>query len=149
MSAAAVALALPPLALAVVVIVMLAGSLFGWRPLWPDQKLNLAETVGLRDRPGILLRLRAGDNPNVEYDVRAGLIRSIPVRLTPLEAAITTREEYLFDFLVQYGARIDGAQRARLICFARENNADAIGAKLAEPGVDYDCANVAVPWRDD
>lgn len=149
MSTAAVALALPPLVFAALVAVLLVGSLFGWRPLWPDQNHNLAEAASLRDRPGMRLRLMAGDNPNAEYDIRAGLIRSIPVRLTPLEAAITTREDYVFEFLVEHGARPDGASRARLICFAREMSADAISARLAEPGVEYDCANVPVPWRND
>jgi hypothetical protein len=147
--ASALALAIPPLVFAALAIVMLAGSLFGWLPLWPDQQLNLAEMTALRDRPGMLLRLQAGDSPNIAYDVREGLIRSIPVRLTPLEAAITTREDYLFEFLVAHGARADGDRRAGLVCFAREANAVAIAASLAEPGVEYECANVAVPWRND
>lgn len=140
------ALAAVPLGFAAAIVVMLAGSAAGWNPLWPATDFNLAELTVLRDRAGMLQQIRAGENPNATYDVRADLLRSVPVRLTPLQAAVASRELHVFDFLLESGARMDDADRRQLYCFAREVRATDIEERLRTDTLDLDCGGVPLPW---
>jgi hypothetical protein len=136
-----------PLLFGAAVVVLLIGSAAGWHPLWPENAATLSETVALRDRPGALALIASGHNPNAVYPVREELLTSRALQITPLQAAVSTRETYMVDMLVANGARLDDATRRNLICLARTTNAGEIEAQLsAGLPAPVDCANVTLPW---
>jgi hypothetical protein len=67
--------------------------------------------------------------------------------LTPLEAAVITREDYMLDLVLDYGARIDDRNSSTLQCLARAVGADAIRASVVELSREVDCAGVELPWN--
>lgn len=77
-------------------------------------------------------------------------MRGSPAVAPPLEAAIDAGRLEIVRLLVQHGARIDTADRPRLICFAKARGADDIARLLAgagEGGADApSCEGVALPW---
>jgi hypothetical protein len=85
---AAVALAAPGCLLAAASAVALMLAAFGHHPMWPHQPTNLAEAAGVRDEAEVARLIEDGENPNVRYPIRPGLIFDVPTRLTPLEAAV-------------------------------------------------------------
>ncbi len=136
-----------PLLFGLLVAVLLLGSMAGWHPLWPMNQVTLSEAVALRDIPTTLALISQGHDPNAAYDVRQELLASRIVRVTPLEAAVTTREPYVMQTLIDNGARIDDANRTGLVCLARRTNAPEIEAQLLEQSTtSIDCANVTLPW---
>jgi hypothetical protein len=69
------------------------------------------------------------------------------VTLTPLEAAVITREDYMADLLVDYGARVDDANAPTLQCLAKAVGAEAITAYVRTLSKEADCGGVALPWK--
>jgi hypothetical protein len=139
------ALLLPPTLLALATAVLLLGSLLGWNPLWPTNDYNTAECVALKDRAGVLAALRQGHDINGQYSVRRDLVRDRPVVLTPLEAAVTTREAWMVRFVIDHGAAVTSQNRARLACFARMAATRDIEAMFTG-GEPLDCWDVQTPW---
>ncbi|MEW5984269.1 MAG: hypothetical protein AB1806_18105 [Acidobacteriota bacterium] len=140
--------ALPQMALGLATAAIVAGALFGWHPLWPADTETLAEAAALGNRATIMALVARGADPNARYSVRPGILRSDPIELTPLEAAITTRQDYLFEFIRSQGAVVNAGNRLRLFCFASALGADAIARSLAEvPLTDSGCDGVELPLR--
>jgi len=136
-----------PLLFSIAAVVLLAGSVVGWNPLWPEDAATLSEVVALRDMPGALMLISKGHDPNGVYAVRKDLLTSRDLQITPLQAAVSTRETYVVQTLLDNGARLDDASRVAIICLARTTQATEIEALLAaQVTTPVDCANVALPW---
>lgn len=133
--------AIPALSAAIV----LAGTLFGWNPFWPAPELTPSEAAALRDPATVLNLVASGQSLNDRYLVRRGLILDWALQLTPLEAAVTTRDARLFRLLLESGAALEGQDRVRMACFARESGAGGIERLIVAATHDpIDCSTVKV-----
>jgi hypothetical protein len=144
----AVALAMPPAATLAVLAASGAVALVRGQPLiWPAQPVTLTEAIGMHDAGEIVRQIALGANPNTRYDAWDILKRDQHVSVTPLEAAVATREHYLFELIVVHGALLTPENARTLQCFAAQEHAPEIAAYLAQrfpqPG---SCAGVQLPW---
>jgi hypothetical protein len=138
-----------PLLLAIVSAAVLVMAAAGYEPLWEPPAVTMSEAAALRDAATALQLIRAGHNPNDRYPVRAGIIRSHEVVLTPLEAAVAARREEVVQALLAHRAKHPGGIEA-LRCLAAASGAltvvayldGAFGAPASEPA----CGRVEVPW---
>ena len=117
--------------------------------IWAPREVTLSEAVALRDRGESLWQLLLGADPNKSYEVANYLREGERVRLTPLEAAVITREVDVVDTLVDWGAIIDESNRPTLTCLARAVNAQpqlverlVVGSRPPES-----CETVVLPWQ--
>lgn len=146
MNALAAALA-PPLLIGIVALSVLAGAAFGVHPLWNELELTLSEAAALKDRGTIQRLIWEGVDPNRRSRVRAGILKSQDLNLTPLEASIGTRNPVTMQFLLSRGALMDERDRKVLVCLAVKDNADEILEFMKAGEQDAaDCERVATPW---
>ena len=145
------ALGAPPLAwIAVVGLFVVLAATTGYRPFAAPGDLTLPEAAGLRDLLAIEGQIRGGADANARAHVRRDIIRSTPLELTPLEAAVGIRRLDVVQLLVRHGARIDAGNGPVLRCFAERERAEDIveylRARLAADAPPVECAGVALPW---
>lgn len=144
---AAAAVFIVPAAFGALVLAVAIGGAVGWTPFWPTDAATLSEAIALRDLATARALFEAGADPNATYAVRADLVKSQAVAITPLEAAVTTREDWVFAFVLDHGASMDEASRARVYCLARQENADRIAEMIVPPdAVPPSCEGVPLPW---
>ena len=138
----------PPLLLGIAAFGVLAASLAGINPLWQETSLTVAEAAAVRDRGMILRLVWDGADPNAAQYVRPRILKQQGLTITPLEAAVSTRELYMVEFLLQHGARIDERERPVLMCLAAKEEAENIlkFLKAGHDGEAPDCNRVATPW---
>jgi hypothetical protein len=74
-------------------------------PFWRVEPLNLSEAAALRDGGEVARLIAAGHDPNQAYPIRAGLLLSSGVTLTPVEAAVVADRPEIVQLLVDGGAR--------------------------------------------
>ncbi len=135
-------LAAAPMAFVLASALVLALAALGYQPLWqPGPALTLAQTAYATDRPTVYRMVKEGADPNEASRVADAAV------LTPLEAAVISRDLELVQILVGLGARVDDSNRRRLTCFAIEDGAQSIvtyldGSALAAPP---DCAGIHAP----
>jgi len=110
------AIAAPALLLTAARCVALVLAVFGHHPWWPDQQLNLSEAAGMRDAAEVLHRIQQGEDPNVQQEIRPGLLSDRPVSLSPLEAAVQAGDSVMIDVLFRAGAELDAVSWTRLRC---------------------------------
>ncbi len=142
-------LALPGIVVALVFGVSGAASLVTGTPLvWPPPDLTLSEAVALRDRGEIVRQMMAGADPNRRYPTYGVFREGEEVALTPLEAAVITREPAMVSLVLGYGGVLTDQNTVTLQCLADDVGAPPIRSQLAEmTRGDVDCAGVALPWR--
>ena len=143
-----VALALPPAATLAVLAASGTVALVSGQPLlWPAQPATLTEAIGMHDTGEIVRQLALGANPNARYDAWDILKRYQHVSVTPLEAAVATRERHLFELIVAHGALLTPETAHMLHCFAVQERAAEIAASIAErfPPT-ASCDGVQLPW---
>src|SRR5262245_37735395 len=115
--------------------------------LWPAQKVTLTEAVGMRDTAEVVRQIALGADPNARYDTWDVLKRYQHVLVTPLEAAVATRELYMFDLLLAHGGSVTTENARTLHCFATQEHATAIAESLTKRFAPPDsCEGVALPW---
>jgi hypothetical protein len=142
------ALALPP----VVALGAFAASgvvaLTTGQPLfWPAQPVTLTEAIGMHDTAEIVRQIALGADPNHRYETWDILKRYQHVSVTPLEAAVATRERYLFELIVEQGALLTPENARTLHCFAVQEHAFAIAAYIATRfPPPPSCEGVLLPW---
>ena len=132
----------------VAAIVLLAIAT-GYRPFASPSDLTLSEAAALRDGLEITRLIRLGANPNARASVRRDIIRSTPLELTPLEAAVAIRRADVMALLVREGARIDVASYPVLQCLAEFQKAGEVIdylEKAAPAAAPVDCSTVTLPW---
>jgi hypothetical protein len=144
----ALALALPPTIGVIVCAASGVAALVRGQPLlWPAHSMSLTEAVAMRDTAEIVRQIALGADPNRRYDAWDVLKRGQHVTLTPLEAAIATRESYVFDLLVANGANVTPEIARTLNCFASAEHAADIATQLSKQfGPAESCAGVQLPW---
>ena len=126
-----------------------AGTAFvnGQPSIWAPWNVTLSEAVGMRDLGESARQLMLGADPNRPYEV-AGVFRDEEtVALTPLEAAVITRELYMVTLLTDFGAAIDQRNATTLQCLARAVNAPAVVDYLIERSPPASCSGIALPWQ--
>ena len=106
--ALSVVLALPPTLVLLAFAASGAMALTTGQPLfWPAQPVTLTEAIGMHDTAEIVRQIALGANPNIRYDTWDILKRYQHVSVTPLEAAVATREQNLFEMIVAHGSTAD------------------------------------------
>jgi hypothetical protein len=126
-----------------------AASLMTGRPvIWPAQTLTLSEAVALRDQGEAIRQIMIGTDPNRRYAVTDVFRPDEQATLTPLEAAVITRELHMVQLVVDYGAIVDGRNTVVLQCLADAVQAPAIREYLAGRTIEIDsCEGTKLPWN--
>ncbi|HLG55070.1 MAG TPA: hypothetical protein VI485_07040 [Vicinamibacterales bacterium] len=139
--------AAPAIAITVLAASGVAALVRGQPLIWPAQTVTLTEAVGMHDAAEVVRQIALGANPNARYDAWDILKRFQHVSVTPLEAAVATRELYMFDLIVAEGALLTPDNARTLQCFAAQERATEIAAWLAErfPRPES-CEGVTLPW---
>lgn len=144
----AITLAMPPAGILALLAASGTTALVRGQPLlWPAQAVTLTEAIGMHDTGEIVRQLAFGANPNIRYDTWDILKRYQHVSVTPLEAAVATRERYLFEMVVAHGALVTPENARTLHCFAVQERASDIAAYLADRfPPPASCDGVQLPW---
>ena len=135
----------PPLLLLASAAIIVVAALAGLQPLWASPAVSLAAAAHDGDAATVYRMLKAGADPNGAGDV---VLSSGVVSLTPVEAAVESRQVETLQVLLTSGARLVEADRPRLICLARASSAPEVEVFLrsSTPASDaIDCARVVVP----
>jgi hypothetical protein len=145
----AVVLAAPGVVLAVATGIGLVMTVRDQPPMWPHRGVNLAEAAGVRDESEVVRLIEDGADPNATYPVRAGLIFSYAMNLTPLEAAVANEDPVMVKQLVAKGASLDAPLWTHLRCIAVGDRVPAALDEIRPSGAALTCEGVVRPWRDD
>lgn len=136
-----------PAVLITFALLLLLTAAVGYRPLWAERSVGLVEAARAGDTVTVFRMLNAGADPNargpVAFEGRAG-----PATLTPLEAAVESRQVEVMQVLVKMGARASESDRQRLVCLARTVDAPEVAAYLESsmrPAQAPDCSRVELP----
>jgi len=125
-----------------------AASLLTGRPLiWPPPDVTLSEAVALRDRGEVVRQIMFGVDPNRRYPTHDVFREGEEVALTPLEAAVITREPVMVSLVLGYGGLVTDQNTVTLQCLADEVGSPSIRRQLAELSREVDCAGVTLPWH--
>jgi hypothetical protein len=95
----------PAALLALTRVVFLVLAVWDVHPFWRWEPLNLAEAAALRDSGEVARLLAEGEDPNATYPIRRGFVRSVPMRMTPMAAALAARRDEIVQLLLDGGAR--------------------------------------------
>jgi hypothetical protein len=144
----AIALAVPAAGTLAVLAASGTVALVRGQPLlWPAQPVTLTEAIGMHDTGEIVRQIALGADPNIRYDTWDILKRYQRVSVTPLEAAVATREGNLFEMIVAHGALVTAENARTLHCFAIQEHASDIAAYLADRfPPPASCDGVQLPW---
>jgi len=137
-----------PLVLAIAATYILAGAAIGGDPFWYEPQLTMSEAAALKDRATMQRLIWNGVDPNAPANVRADILKSHDIVVTPIEASVGTRTPIAMEFLLAHGARMDQHEQAVVACLAAEDDAREILEYLQKhfPGEKPDCAHVTTPW---
>ena len=145
--AVAAVVAGPPLLLAACALVVLGGALAGWHPFWREPPLSLPEAAALKDLATMQRLITNGVDVNAPGTVRAPILKSHDIVVTPLEAAVGTRTPTALQFLLARGARMDARERDVVLCLAIKDEAQELVEYLRQAGAQRpDCEHVPTPW---
>jgi len=123
--------AVPPLLLGVLTGLLVVGVPPLHRAFWPEPDTNAAEAVVLGDVARLRFLAARGDDLRARVPVRPGLPSSMPGMVTPLEAAIRTRNERAFKVLWEIGAPSTTDEVGQLRCVAKEIGATDFVERLS------------------
>ena len=141
------AVALAPCIVALTFAVSGVTALVGNRPLvWRARPVTLSEAMAKRDQGEVVRQVRAGFSLDVRYDVYDVIKRGQHTPATPLEGAIATREVYMLELGLAYGAHLGPDNARALFCLAEATEATAIRDALKEKFGPQDCEGVTLPW---
>ena len=137
-----------PIVLAITAVYTLADAAVGGDPFWHEPQLTMSEAAAMKDRATMQRLIWAGVDPDAPARVRADILKSHDIVVTPLEASVGTRTPTAMQFLLEHGARMDRHEQDVVTCLAAEDDAKEILDYLAKrfPGERPDCAHVATPW---
>lgn len=140
--------AVPPAIVAVLFAISGLAALLAGRPLiWPQTDITLAEAVGLRDQGEVVRLISSGADPNRRYAVRDVFREDETLAMSPLEAAVITREVYMMELVEDYGAVIDARNAAVLQCLARALGVEDVRQFVIERTREIPCDGVPLPWK--
>jgi hypothetical protein len=137
---------LPAAALAAVSLYWTVGALTG-RGLWPADEVTLAEAIATRNSAEAVRLISFGEDPNARMRVRAGMLAGHDIWVTPLEAAVWTRDAALARMLLAYGALADSHQVRVLRCLDDAVGGHAVHDVLAQLSAEPwpDCSDFQLP----
>ena len=111
----------------------LANTAGGW--VWPPDDVNVSEAVAAGNYAELVRLLENGEDPTRSGAVRAPLLASEPVVLTPLEAAVLVRNATMMQLLLTRGAVLTRVSREGLSASTRSIRINREGcARRAGPG---------------
>ena len=138
---------LAPCLVALTFAVSGVSALLGDRPLvWRARPVTLSEAMANRDQGEVVRQVGAGVSLDGRYDVYDVIKRGQHTPATPLEAAIATREAYMFELGIAYGAHLGPDNARALFCLADAGEAAEIRDALREKFGRQDCGGVTLPW---
>ena len=141
------AVAVAPGAVALLFAVSGVTAFVGGRPVvWPARPVTLSEAMANRDEAEVVRQVGAGVSLDGRYDVYDVIKRGRHTPATPLEAAIATREDYMFDLGLAYGAHLGTDNARALFCLADAEKATRIRDALKEKFGAQTCDDVTLPW---
>ena len=141
------AVALAPCLVALTFAASGVAALLGDRPLvWRARPVTLSEAIANRDQGEVVRQVGTGVSLDGRYDVYDVIKRGRHTPATPLEAAIATREDYMFELGLAYGAHLGPDNARGLFCLAEAEKATDIRDALREEFGPQDCAGVTLPW---
>ena len=114
---------------------------------YPSCSHYASEAIVRRDQAEMARQILAGVDPNARYDVVDTVRAGEHYQLTPLEAAITTRELYMVELVVGYGGVVDRNNAPALACLAHAMHADEIEKYLTRIAPLQSCDAVPLPLR--
>jgi len=136
-----------PCAVALVFAVSGAVALVSGRPLvWPAYTVTLSEAMANRDQGEVVRQVTGGVSLDARYSVYDVIKPGRHTPATPLEAAIATREQYMFDLALAYGAHLGPDNVRVLFCLAEAEKATGIRDDLEKKFGPQDCNGVSLPW---
>jgi hypothetical protein len=139
--------AMAPCIVALTFAVSGVSALLGVRPLvWRARPVTLSEAMANRDQGEVVRQVAAGVSLDGLYDVYDVIKRGRHTPATPLEAAIATREDYMFELGLAYGAHLGPDNARALFCLAEAATATDIRDRLKTTFGPQDCAGVTLPW---
>lgn len=112
----------------------------GW--VWPPDDVNLSEAVATGNYAELVRLLENGADPTRTGSVRAPLLASQAVVVTPLEAAVLVRNATIVQVLVARGAVLTPIIAGKLKCLNAEHPDQSVGSVLDElaPDTEPACA---------
>jgi hypothetical protein len=117
-SIADLACAAPTLCLAGAIISLLTFAVVGVHPLWPAMELTTAEAALVGHNAAFVRQVMNGADPHEPAPVRAGLGDSSARTLTPLQAAIESRETTTLEMVLKYVGPMDQREASEAVCIA-------------------------------
>lgn len=136
-----------PCAVALLFAMSGVSALVGGRPVvWPARTVTISEAMANRDQAEVVRQVAAGVSLDGRYDVYDVIKAGQHTPATPLEAAIATREEYMFRLGLAYGAHLGPDNARALFCLADAADASAIRDALKEKFGAQTCEGVTLPW---
>jgi len=116
--------------------------------IWPPEEATLSQATALRDQGEVIRLIMLGTDPNRPSLVDGVFRPGEAVMLTPLEAAVITRELHIVELVADYGGAVGDNNAAVLQCLAAGVRADAVHDYLvrAAGGV-RSCEGVTLPWQ--
>jgi hypothetical protein len=116
--------------------------------LWPAQRVTLAEAVATHDEAEIVRLIGFGEDPNGATSVRAGLLGARPARVTPLEAAVWSRDAEMLTLLLRNGAIVSDSELRALRCLNDKEHDDKVRAVLEQlADTPWPACNTAPPTK--
>jgi hypothetical protein len=144
---ALVALAgIPPVSVLACAVSVLLLAALGFEPVWANIDVTLVEAARDGDIAEVYRLVQAGENPNRSGAVRLDSGRV--VTLTPLEAAVESRQVEVLEVLMNAGARASEGERQILICLAAAVSAAEVAEYVHStltPAAPPDCAGREIP----
>ena len=138
--------AAPPLLLLACAALIVVAAIAGLQPLWASPAVSLVSAARDGDAATVYRMLKAGADPNRAGEV--SISSSTNMSLTPIEAAVESRQVETLQALLKGGARLNDADRPRLICLARAATAPEIESFLQSgrpSSGPIDCSRFSLP----
>jgi hypothetical protein len=143
----AVAVAAPGCMLAIASALALTLAIPGRHPMWPLHTLNLSEAASVDDEAEVVRLIERGEDPDAARDVRAGLLFDSAVRLTPIEAAVASKNPSMISTLLVNGATLDERAWNRLRCLADEEDVVLMLDGHRPPDATMQCDDHDLRWQ--
>lgn len=119
---------------------VVANTAGGW--VWPPDDVNLSEAVATGNYAELVRLVENGADPTRAGSVRAPLLASQAVVVTPLEAAVLVRNATMMQLLLARGAVLTPSLAGKLKCLNEEHPDQSVSTVLDElaPGVEPACS---------
>jgi hypothetical protein len=112
---------------------------FDRHPMWTERDLNLSEAAAVRDLGEIVRLIDASEDPDAVRDVRSGYLADTTVRLTPLEAAVASKDVESVRILLLNGATMTTGSWHHLRCMTESDEVGGYLDRIRPAGASAGC----------